>query len=124
MSAARDNSVDANAIASRVRVLLAGRGPSQELAEKFGVSESALAQSVDEFMPRPTVDVLLAVVGEFGVDPTWLLTGSYDAGTHRVALEGEPADLRRVVSRLLQEHSTLRRESRPYYFRRDDQTMR
>jgi len=27
------------------------------------------------------------VIREYGVDPTWLLTGVYDAGTHRTAME-------------------------------------
>lgn len=44
--------------------------------------------NVDEFAPNPTIEVLAAVIREYGVDPTWLLTGIYDGGSHRVAMEG------------------------------------
>ena len=43
--------------------------------------------SIDPDSPHPTVEVLAAVIGEYGVDPTWLLTGVYDSRTHRDAIE-------------------------------------
>lgn len=46
-----------------------------------------------------TVEVLTAVIREFGVDPTWLVTGAYDAGTHRAALE--TGDVDRAVRDLM-----------------------
>jgi hypothetical protein len=33
------------------------------------------------------IDVLAAMVHVFGLDPQWLLVGTYDAGSHRRALE-------------------------------------
>jgi hypothetical protein len=43
--------------------------------------------STDDLDPHPTYDVLLAVIREYGVDPSWLVTGSYDSGGHRAVLE-------------------------------------
>lgn len=59
------------------------------MASKLGVDEVSLRMSVDSLAPYPTLDVLSAVVTAYGVDPTWLITGDYNSGTHR-ALETEP----------------------------------
>jgi hypothetical protein len=57
------------------------------VAKRLCVDELSLRLSIDELSPHPTVEVLDAVIREFGVDPTWLLTGKYDSGSHRLALE-------------------------------------
>ena len=82
-------SFDRNAIASRLRSLLgeAGEIPFGDIAAKLGVEELSLRLSVDEISPHPTVEVLDAVIRVYGVDPTWLLTGQYDSGSHRMAVE-------------------------------------
>ena len=97
MSAAWENA----RVAARLRALLSGQGDLSAVAARLHVSETALRMSVDEMSPYPTMDVLIAVIREFGVDPNWLFTGEYDAATHRAALESRtdelPTVLRRVV---------------------------
>jgi len=70
------------------------------MAQSLGVRESTLRASIDEESPRPWVEVVLAVVRRFGVDPTWILTGVYDSATHRAALEDE-ANAERLLSRTM-----------------------
>jgi hypothetical protein len=86
-----DVSVDRTGIAARLRGLFGGQDSSDlgELAARLGVEELSLRMSVDELSPHPTVEVLAAVIRVYGVDPSWLLTGEYDAGTHRSAMEGD-----------------------------------
>ena len=80
--------IDARAIAERIRILIGDQTVGRmELALRLGVTESALRRTIDSTSPRPTLDVLAAVVREYGVDPTWLVFGEYDAATHRVSLE-------------------------------------
>ncbi len=59
------------------------------MATRLRVDESALRKSVDDLLPDPATEVLVAVVREFGVDPTWLLTGEYAPATHQRALESD-----------------------------------
>jgi hypothetical protein len=76
-------------IAARIRGLIAGqdRGDIAETARRLGVDELSLRMSIDDTSPYPTVDVLSALVSSYGVDPTYLLTGTYDAHTHRRVLD-------------------------------------
>ena len=92
---------DRTGIAERLRELLGGpdRGNLGETAERLGIEELSLRLSIDELSPHPTVEVLAAVIREYGVDPTWLLTGRYDSGTHRSAMETD--DVARTVRGLL-----------------------
>jgi hypothetical protein len=95
---------DAHAIAERIRALTSGAAGADctALARRLGVNDAALRTSVDTREPRPTLHVLAAVVREFGVDPTWLLTGIYDAATHRAALdEDTPGEARRMLARMI-----------------------
>jgi hypothetical protein len=80
---------DRMGIAKRLRELVGGPNSSLlvETAVRLGVEELSLRMSIDEDSPHPTVEVLAAVIREYGVDPTWLLTGNYDAATHRSAME-------------------------------------
>jgi hypothetical protein len=89
---------DAAAIAARVRALVGGHDHSEIAARRLGVSELALRVTTDEDEPMPTLTVLAAVVRELGVDPTWLLTGSYNAVTHRRVLEGHDGEPDRPVA--------------------------
>jgi hypothetical protein len=92
---------DRAAIAARLRGLLGGQdhGDLEQTSERLRVDEVSLRMSIDELAPYPTVDVLAAVVREYGVDPSWLLTGTYDSSTHRRVLE---ADTRTIASALQQ----------------------
>jgi len=88
-------------VAARIRGLLAGQGDLGDLAARLRVHETALRMSVDEMSPYPTMDVIIAVVRTFGVDPHWLFTGEYDATTHRASLDANPQEISRVVRRVV-----------------------
>jgi hypothetical protein len=81
------------AIAERVRgVVLRQIGSDHDvMARSLGVPEHDFRSLIED---REAVvefsilmDVLAAMVRVLGLDPHWLLTGVYDAGTHRRALE-------------------------------------
>lgn len=78
-------------IASRLRGLIGGQeqGDLGALASRLGIDEVSLRMSVDPLAPYPTLDVLAAIVAHYGVDPTWLITGEYNSGSHRTAVESE-----------------------------------
>ena len=81
------------AIAARIRGLLSGQGDLGTLAAVLRVDEIALRISIDELSPYPTMGVIAAVVREFGVDPSWLLTGEYNPAAHREALSAKADEL-------------------------------
>lgn len=56
-------------------------------AKRLGIEEVSLRMSIDEDSPHPTVELLAAVIREYGVDPSWLITGDYNEATHRTAME-------------------------------------
>jgi len=101
--------IDRFAIAARLRVLLFARDPDASpgaLAESLGVRESMLRASIDGESPHPWLEVVLAVVRRFGVDPTWIMTGVYDQATHRTVLEDDEG-AERLLSR-----TTLARQAK------------
>jgi len=73
------------------------------LAERLGVDEGSLRLSMDERSPRPSIDVLAAVVRHMGVDPTWLVTGEYSRLTHFTAVDDDGELGEDAVRRLLTE---------------------
>jgi len=83
--------VDPGAIAARIRSLVGA--PNFEgleaVAQRLRVPEFALRLSLDDKAPQPTLDVLAAIVREYGVDPSWLIHGVYDSSTHNAVLDGE-----------------------------------
>ena len=93
---------DRAGIASRVRALMSARdaGELAQAAQRLRVEELSLRMSIDDLSPHPTIEVILAVIREYGVDPTWLLTGKYDSNSHRAAIEGEdlPGPLRDFIA--------------------------
>lgn len=105
-----DITIDRPGIAMRLRELIfaADRLASPGvIAESLGVRESMLRDTIDATRPHPWIEVLLAVIRRYGVDPTWILTGEYDHATHREALENDPS-----VERLLA-RTNLAREGKP-----------
>jgi transcriptional regulator with XRE-family HTH domain len=114
--------VDRAAIAARLRGLLGGQDNSdlEELAARLGVEEMSLRMSVDDLSPHPTVEVLAAVIRVYGVDPSWLLTGQYDAATHRSVMEGE-ADPATAVRQFFYERKVRISEPTRERFRFNDQ---
>jgi hypothetical protein len=80
--------LDLQAIAARIGGLLAGQtGDVTEAATRLGVGAEALRKSIDRQFPHPSLDVLVAVVRHFGVDPAWLLYGEYDTFTHSLSAD-------------------------------------
>jgi hypothetical protein len=76
------------AIASRVQCLVGDQVPNStdDVAARLRVSDDALRATLQARRGARILDVLAAVVREFGVDPHWLVTGVYDGHTHRLAL--------------------------------------
>lgn len=81
-------------IASRLRSILSIHdGASvEDVARRLKVEEVSLRMSIDPDSPYPTVDVLTAVVEQYGLDPDYLLTGTYHVESHRKAL-GNPGSV-------------------------------
>lgn len=95
---------DNGRIAARIRGLLSGQGEVHVVAERLRVHEVALRMSIDDTSPYPTLEVIAAVVRAYGVDPHWLVTGDYDSGAHRMAIQANtnelPAVLRDVIRKV------------------------
>ena len=72
-----------------------------DAAKRLRVDELSLRMSVDELAPYPTVDVIAAVVREYGVDPSWLLTGEYDSSTHRNIADKHTGELPVAINALI-----------------------
>ena len=110
--------LDSRDIAVRVRALIGGQNADdvERAAERLSVSERTLRISVDELAPRPTLEILAAIIREYGVDPSWLLFGVYDSATHRAAMEHEgglgPADLLKFATARLLADQQERRNGR------------
>lgn len=96
---------EAREIAFRIRGLIAGQdqGLIEATARRLGVTELSLRISIDDDEPHPTFEVLTALIREYGVDPTWLITGGYDVVSHRIAVDAEARyaamELARVMSK-------------------------
>lgn len=88
-------------IAARIRGLLSGQGKPNEIAVRLHVDETALRMSVDDISPYPTMDVIVAVVQEYGVDPHWLMTGEYNPGFHQRAIEAPSQEVPVVVNDII-----------------------
>ena len=90
--------IDRTGTAKRVRALVSANdgGDTATVARRLHVTESALRSTIDELAPYPTVEVLVGIIREYGVDPTWLLTGTYDPETHRKSLMSTSATHRTV----------------------------
>jgi hypothetical protein len=99
---------DRFSVASRVRTLLDDPDDTDlaAVARRLRVDELEFRMTIDIESPRPTMDVLLAVIREYAVDPTWLLTGDYDSSTHRRAVDGDREGLVDVVKDVARRHDT------------------
>jgi hypothetical protein len=100
--------IDRFAVAARIRGLIGGRGTDAiaQTARRLGIGEVTLRISVDELDPHPTIEVVDAIIHEYGVDPTWLLTGAYDPASHRRAIDEELAFPIGAFARLLGPRTT------------------
>jgi hypothetical protein len=91
-----------HAVAARLRAVLDVHDADTlgAAARRLGVAESVLKISIDEWSPYPELVVLAAVVERCGVDPSFLLTGEYDAATHRAAMEHDGDFVERMLLRM------------------------
>ena len=96
--------IDRAGTAKRVRALISAHDGADiaTVARRLRVTESALQNTIDELAPYPTVEVLVAVIREYGIDPMWLLTGTYDPETHRNSLMSTSATHRTVKKVLVE----------------------
>lgn len=46
---------------------------------------------MDRLSPYPSLSVVTALVRDYGVDPTWLAYGEYDAASHALIAERGPS---------------------------------
>ena len=101
---------DRRDIAARIRALIVDQSAAglNAVAGRLRVDEQALRRSIDEALPDPAIDVLVAIVRDLGVDPTWLLTGEYAAATHERALESDDSGIVIVLKELMRRESPKR----------------
>lgn len=109
-------------IAERLRSLVAGQdnGDLSATASRLGLEELSLRMSIDEVSPHPTVEVLAAVIRVYGIDPTWLLTGVYDASTHRTCMD-TPTSVAAMLRDFIHKSSSLIAEHTSEHFYRQNQ---
>jgi transcriptional regulator with XRE-family HTH domain len=99
-----------NRLADRVRSLLIAKGCGEDktvedCARDLEVSADALRDITDRQTRLPSIGVLEAIVRHYGVDPSWLITGSYSSVTHQEAGDdfNDSAALRVLLARLIDE---------------------
>jgi hypothetical protein len=67
----------------------------------LGVNEAALRETISTAHPRLDPRALAAIVREFGVDPSWLLTGEYSSATHHMALDDDRLQSASAITQLI-----------------------
>jgi hypothetical protein len=94
--------IDPSEVAARLRavVQLDDQEDVSAVARRLVVDEHVLRDSL-RASPRLDVGTLAAVVREFGIDPSWLLTGEYDSTTHHLALDDDKTQSASAVIRFI-----------------------
>jgi hypothetical protein len=69
------------------------------------VAQRELRQQLESGSAIETLEMLTSIIRMYGLDPTWVITGTYDSETHRIALEETAAETQVVVLRLLAHES-------------------
>ncbi|HEY6220140.1 MAG TPA: hypothetical protein VIV65_08780 [Gemmatimonadaceae bacterium] len=90
--------LDREGIAQRIRSLIAHETHPASAAELLRVPKSELKAAVDPVAPFQSMNVLEAIVREYGVDPSWLVTGDYDIRTHVLSVDEGPHIVRGLVN--------------------------
>jgi hypothetical protein len=94
--------VDWSGVSGRIKAFIGMSDQAQlsTAAVKLGVEERHLRDAIQHQSRFSTLKVISAMVRVFGLDPSWVLTGKYDAATHRVAMEGDSAAIDRLLSEI------------------------
>src|ERR1051325_4661816 len=90
--------LDPEGTAQRIRALIAREPQPASAAELLRVPKSELKAAIDPVAPFQSMNVLEAVVREYGVDPTWLITGDYDVRTHVLSVDEGAHIVRGIVN--------------------------
>lgn len=95
--------VDWEGIAGRIKGLINIADPEQieSAAARLGVDQQTLELAAHDRSPTATLGVINALIRVYGLDPTWVMTGRYDAATHRAALEGDAKKIDELLSQIL-----------------------
>jgi hypothetical protein len=95
--------VDWKGIAGRINGLISmsDRAQIESAAARLGVDQQTLRLAVHDKSPTATLRVINALIRVYGLDPTWVMTGHYDAATHRAAMEGDAQKIEQLLSQIL-----------------------
>jgi hypothetical protein len=95
--------VDWKGIAGRINGLISmsDRAQIESAAARLGVDQQTLRLAVHDKSPTATLKVINALIRVYGLDPTWVMTGQYDAATHRAAMEGDAKKIDEMLSDIL-----------------------
>lgn len=90
---------------SRINALLnvATADDISRTATRLGVRDQQLHETLNRQSRLSTLTVASAIVRMYGIDPSWLLTGTFDAATHRVGLRKDAREIEQVLRRLVSE---------------------
>ena len=90
--------ITASQLAARVRSIVGQPNNSelQVVAADLGVAAGDLREIIEFETRYPSLPVLGALVANYGVDASWLLTGDYSPATHRADEELGETPTRRV----------------------------
>jgi hypothetical protein len=95
--------IDWRGVAERIRGLVRVEDEQELLAaaERMGVDARYLRESLDGTSRLSALRVVNAVVRTYGLDPSWVLTGVYDAQTHKAALRQDANEIDTTIRRLV-----------------------
>jgi hypothetical protein len=94
--------LDWEQVSSRIKDVL-NLGDADDLrraAARLDVRALQVEEAIDRRSRLATLKVAAAIVREHGIDPSWLLTGTYDAATHRVGLQKNRDEIDRLLKKL------------------------
>lgn len=95
--------IDWSAVSDRVNTLI--NLPTQEdvasAAAKLGVKHYQLQEAIERTSRLSTLKVAAAISRIYGLDPGWILTGTFSEETLRVALQGNAEEIEALMNRIV-----------------------
>lgn len=95
--------IDWSAVSDRVNTLI--NLPTQDdvasAAAKLGVKHYQLQETIERSSRISTLKVAAAISRIYGLDPGWILTGSFSEETLRVALKGNAQEIEALMNRIV-----------------------